>query len=66
MTGAIARVRELGKAGGVLTSDHDFARRCLAAGATFVAVGSDVGLFSAALAATAARFIDADRAIDRY
>jgi len=66
VTGAIARVRALGKAGGVLTSDHDFARRCLAAGATFVAVGSDVGLFAGALAATAARFIEGGKDVDRY
>ncbi|HTM77586.1 MAG TPA: 4-hydroxy-2-oxoheptanedioate aldolase, partial [Devosia sp.] len=42
---ALSRIRALGKASGVLTSDHDFADRCLQAGATFVAVGSDVGLF---------------------
>lgn len=54
--GALARIRALGKAAGVLTSDNEFARRCLEAGGTFVAVGSDVGLYVNALTTTAARF----------
>lgn len=61
VTGALARVKALGKAGGVLTADNDFARRCLEAGATFVAVGSDVGLYMNALATTAARFMGAGK-----
>ena len=61
VTGALARIRELGKAGGVLTSDPDFARRCLDAGGTFVAVGTDVGVFTNALAATARSFIGAGK-----
>ena len=54
--GALARIRALGKAAGVLTSDNEFARKCLEAGGTFVAVGSDVGLYVSALTTTAARF----------
>jgi 4-hydroxy-2-oxoheptanedioate aldolase len=50
------RIKALGKAGGVLTSDNEFARKCLEAGGTFVAVGSDVGLYMNALATTAGRF----------
>jgi len=56
VTDALSRIRALGKASGVLTSDNDFARKCLDAGGTFVAIGSDVGLFVSALTAAAARF----------
>lgn len=40
----IATVRAAGKAPGVLTTDHALARRCLDAGALFVAVGLDTSL----------------------
>lgn len=41
---AITRIRAAGKPAGMLSSNRDFSNRCLALGATFVAVGSDVGL----------------------
>ncbi len=47
---AILRIRSQGKAAGILTSDRALAQRYLDLGATFVAVGSDVGLLSAATA----------------
>ena len=66
VTTALARIRALGKAAGVLTSDQDFAERCLQSGATFVAVGSDVGLFTNALAATVGRFLGKGKASGGY
>jgi 4-hydroxy-2-oxoheptanedioate aldolase len=42
----IAAVIRAGKAAGVLAPDEKFAREYLAAGATFVAVGTDVGLLT--------------------
>lgn len=45
---AIARILACGKAAGILTSDRALAQRYLDLGATFVAVGSDVGLLSGA------------------
>lgn len=44
----IDTVRRAGKAAGVLTADEVLAREYLAAGATFVAVGSDTGLLGGA------------------
>jgi 4-hydroxy-2-oxoheptanedioate aldolase len=44
----IATVCEAGKAAGVLAPDQAIAKEYLAAGATFVAVGTDVGLLNAA------------------
>jgi 4-hydroxy-2-oxoheptanedioate aldolase len=41
---AIRRIVATGKAAGILTSDEALARRYIAAGTTFTAVGSDVGL----------------------
>jgi 4-hydroxy-2-oxoheptanedioate aldolase len=41
---AIRRIVATGKAAGILTSDETLARRYIAAGTTFTAVGSDVGL----------------------
>ncbi len=43
----IDTVRAAGKAAGVLTGDPELARDYLAAGATFVAVGTDIGLLRA-------------------
>ncbi len=42
---AILRIREAGKAAGILASDEKFARECIELGANFVAVGTDVSLF---------------------
>jgi 4-hydroxy-2-oxoheptanedioate aldolase len=41
---AIRRIVAAGKPAGMLSSNRDFSHRCLEVGATFVAVGSDVGL----------------------
>ena len=53
---AIKRIRALGKAPGILTSDEQLARRYLALGALFVAVGADVGLLARGSEQLAARF----------
>lgn len=42
---AILRIREAGKAAGILASDEKFARECIEIGANFVAVGTDVSTF---------------------
>lgn len=41
---AIRKIVATGMPAGMLSSNHEFDRRCLELGATFVAVGSDVGL----------------------
>ncbi len=41
---AITRVRAAGKPAGVLTYDHDFARRCMGLGTLFTAVGADLSI----------------------
>ena len=43
---AIRAIRAHGKPAGLLTSDIAFARRCIALGATFTAVGVDAGLLA--------------------
>jgi 4-hydroxy-2-oxoheptanedioate aldolase len=43
---AIRRVRAAGKPAGILTADAAFARRCIALGTTFTAVGADVGILA--------------------
>ena len=53
---AIKRILVQGKAAGILTSDPVLAQRYLGLGATFVAVGSDVGVLSGALAQLRAAF----------
>ena len=53
---AIARIRAQGKPAGVLASDEAFARRCLALGAQFVAVGVDTSLLVRATTQLAAAF----------
>ena len=53
---ALLRIVASGKAAGILTSDKNLARRYIDIGATFVAVGTDVGLFSTATSALAASF----------
>lgn len=52
----IASVRDLGKAAGVLATDNALAGEYLAAGATFVAVGTDTGILSQAAAQLAASY----------
>ncbi|MFM0133363.1 4-hydroxy-2-oxoheptanedioate aldolase [Paraburkholderia sediminicola] len=52
----IRKVREAGKAAGVLAPDAGIAAEYLAAGATFVAVGTDTGLLSKAAADLAAAY----------
>lgn len=42
----ICRIVAAGKPAGILTGDQAFARRCLDLGATFVAIGNDVTMFS--------------------
>ncbi|MCX8509788.1 MAG: aldolase/citrate lyase family protein, partial [Rhodobacteraceae bacterium] len=55
---AILAVVGAGKAAGILTSDSALARSYLALGATFVAVGSDVGLLGAAARSLRASFVE--------
>ncbi|WP_404405163.1 4-hydroxy-2-oxoheptanedioate aldolase [Pelagibacterium halotolerans] len=45
----LGRILTAGKAAGILTADQTLARRYIALGATFVAVGSDVGLLTQGL-----------------
>jgi 4-hydroxy-2-oxoheptanedioate aldolase len=52
----IARVTKAGKAAGMLSSDRKFARDCVAAGATFVAVGVDTTLLVKAASELAQSF----------
>lgn len=54
--GAIGRIVASGKAAGILTSDDALARRYLAMGASFVAVGVDNSLLARATSELAARF----------
>jgi 4-hydroxy-2-oxoheptanedioate aldolase len=56
---AIQRINKAGKAAGILTPDEDQARKYLAMGATFVAVGLDTNLLARTTSALAARFKDA-------
>ena len=53
---AIRRIRRAGKAPGILTPVEADARRYLAAGALFVAVGADVGILARGAEALAAKF----------
>ncbi|MCR5855724.1 4-hydroxy-2-oxoheptanedioate aldolase [Mesorhizobium sp. J428] len=59
---ALRRIQSHGKAAGILTSDQALARRYLEIGATFVAVGSDVGLLVGATNALIKQFRDDDAA----
>ncbi|WP_240229381.1 4-hydroxy-2-oxoheptanedioate aldolase [Devosia lacusdianchii] len=52
----IARILKAGKPAGILTADTTLAARYLELGASFVAVGTDVTLFSQATSALAAKF----------
>ncbi len=53
---AIRRIAKAGKAPGILTDSEENARRWLDCGATFVAVGADVGLLARNAEALAAKF----------
>ena len=53
---AISRILSAGKAAGLLAVDEQLARRYLAAGASFVAVGTDVTVLARGAEALAARF----------
>ena len=53
---AIVRLVKCGKAAGFLADGEETARRWLALGALFVAVGSDVGLLARGADALAAKF----------
>lgn len=52
----IARMQALGKPSGLLTLDRDFARECMAAGASFICVGVDIPLLVDALKGLRADF----------
>jgi 4-hydroxy-2-oxoheptanedioate aldolase len=53
---AIKRIVKAGKAPGILTANEELARRWLKLGATFVAVGADVGILARGADALAAKF----------
>lgn len=53
---ALARVVATGTPAGILTGDPAFAERCLEIGATFVAVGGDLGVLARGTEALAERF----------
>jgi 4-hydroxy-2-oxoheptanedioate aldolase len=46
---ALKRIKASGKAPGILTTNPDFAKRCLELGATFVATSIDVTLYASAI-----------------
>lgn len=46
---AVRRLRAMGKPSGILTTDTNFARRCIELGTTFTAVGVDTGLLACAV-----------------
>ena len=52
----LTRIIKAGKPAGILTADNALAQRYLDLGASFVAVGTDVTLFSQATSALAAKF----------
>ena len=56
VVGALTRIRKAGKAAGILTSDRTLAKGYAEMGVEFLAVGSDVGVFSAGLKALRAAF----------
>ena len=53
---AIVRIVKAGKAAGILTDSEENARRWLKCGATFVAVGADLGILARGAEALAAKF----------
>src|SRR5215472_2506486 len=62
---AFARILKAGKAAGILTSNEEWANDYLEQGATFVAVGTDVGLLSRHTAALARRFKGEDAGAEK-
>ena len=56
---AIGRLRAVGVPAGILTFDRDFARRCIALGTAFTAVGADLALLVSGARALAREFADA-------
>ena len=52
----VARITRAGKLAGILTANEDLARRYIAAGTRFTAVGSDMGVLARQTEALAARF----------
>lgn len=56
ITRAVATILASGKAAGLLAADEGLARRSLAAGASFVAVGTDITLLARGAEALAAKF----------
>ena len=58
---AIARIRQAGKAAGILSADEKLARRYIALGAAFVAVGVDTTVLMRGLQTLAATFKDAPK-----
>jgi 4-hydroxy-2-oxoheptanedioate aldolase len=60
---AIATIRAAGKPAGVLETDNELARRSLALGAGFVAVGTDVGVLTRSLRQLAEMFKDGNAAV---
>ncbi len=53
---AISRIVKTGKAAGILTDSEENARRWLKLGATFVAVGADLGILARGAEALSAKF----------
>ncbi|BAI74003.1 2-dehydro-3-deoxyglucarate aldolase (plasmid) [Azospirillum sp. B510] len=53
---AIARIRACGKPAGILSADETLAKRYIERGATFVAVGSDLGILARTSEQLAAKF----------
>ncbi|UVL86368.1 4-hydroxy-2-oxoheptanedioate aldolase [Pseudomonas sp. B21-028] len=58
---AIARIRQAGKAAGILSADEKLARRYIELGAAFVAVGVDTTVLMRGLQSLAATFKDAPK-----
>ena len=56
LEGAVARLKAIGKPAGILTGNEEEARRYIAWGYTFVAVGADVGLLARGADALAKKF----------
>ena len=53
---ALRRIRRTGKAPGILVGDLPLAKRCIAAGSLFTAVGADVGILARGAERLAAQF----------
>lgn len=53
---ALNRLRAIGRPAGILTPDRDFIARCTELGATFTAVGSDIGVLARGTESLAAKY----------